>query len=549
MPIAFACPGCRKTIKAKESLAGRKLPCPGCGHALTVPTIASDAAPSPAPASSAPTPNSSVSPRPAVKAAPPAQGNAPAARTIAENSTAKPRAAATFAAAVKPARPADPPGLDLPPLPGEILATVAPQSAPPAKVFNDVQSWDDLEEEEFKLQPFDKPAAAPPLLNPYTTITAGMTSAGLSSAAAKPKTLQPAAPATGPLKPSLAFRAAASNPVWQRRMLLVFILALIPLAFNILLPDPIEFEQHFEETIAEMDIEQISQLHDLKERSDDGEDIEDKQLFALMPDQRLRGAFLAYDSKAHWFMAAGASLLFMGLLVAMSMDGSTRAWQLIAISAFTATGGIVLLLGFQYLAVWSAGAGFGGRGIFALLFFFVKLIGYSYHAAMDPTNGFIPSMLGFTFGVGLCEEFCKAMPLLAYFKNEANVTWRGAMLWGLASGIGFGIAEGIMYSGDYYNGRAFAGMYFVRFFSCVALHAIWTATVAITLYRRQDEWQHADEWYEHGIVVLKVIFIPMVLHGLYDTLLKQEYATYALLTAAASFGYLGWLNYYCERHE
>ena len=32
----------------------------------------------------------------------------------------------------------------------------------------------------------------------------------------------------------------------------------------------------------------------------------------------------------------------------------------------------------------------------------------------------------------------------------------------------------------------------------------------------------------------------MVLHGLYDTLLKKDMAFLALLTAAASFGYLAW---------
>jgi hypothetical protein len=32
----------------------------------------------------------------------------------------------------------------------------------------------------------------------------------------------------------------------------------------------------------------------------------------------------------------------------------------------------------------------------------------------------------------------------------------------------------------------------------------------------------------------------MVLHGLYDTLLKKEMELLALLTAAASFGYLAW---------
>ena len=539
MPISFTCPGCKKSIKAKESLAGRTLPCPGCGHALTVPA---------APMESTPTGLS----EPAAKKPAPVQAAAP---TTAASEVKKPRVAPTVtfptvAPLVAPAKP-EPPLLEpqrqepqrrepqrhepqaLP------LADLADESKPQG--LANVLPWDDDEEDAFKLQPLPAaPPAAMPLNNPFVNPNAVVN---------KPKTLPPAAVA--PLKPSLAFRAAASHPFWQRLMLLTFVLCLIPLAFHVLLPgESIDEEARITETIAQLEPEQQEQviLFLVNANGDDKASLE-KQFFSMLPEQRYKDAFLAYDSKAHWGMAFVMSVLFMGLLCAMAMDGSTRPWQLLAISAFTATGGIVLLLLFQYLAAWSAGAGFHVRGIIGLLFLIVKLIGYSYSAAMDPSNGFVASMLGFTFGVGLCEEFCKAMPLLAYFRNEARVTWRGAMLWGLASGIGFGIAEGVMYSGDYYNGRAYAGIYFVRFFSCVALHAIWTAAVAITLYRRQAEWQSADELYEHAFIVLKVIAVPMVLHGLYDTLLKQNYAGYALLTAVASFGYLGWLNYHCEKHE
>ena len=56
------------------------------------------------------------------------------------------------------------------------------------------------------------------------------------------------------------------------------------------------------------------------------------------------------------------------------------------------------------------------------------------------------SFLGFTAGVGFCEEVCKAIPLLVYYREPNKQTWRGAFLWGLASGVGFGVAEGIMTS-------------------------------------------------------------------------------------------------------
>ena len=38
--LDVACPGCRRVLKIKEELAGRKGKCPHCGHALTVPAPA-----------------------------------------------------------------------------------------------------------------------------------------------------------------------------------------------------------------------------------------------------------------------------------------------------------------------------------------------------------------------------------------------------------------------------------------------------------------------------------------------------------------------------
>jgi RsiW-degrading membrane proteinase PrsW (M82 family) len=169
------------------------------------------------------------------------------------------------------------------------------------------------------------------------------------------------------------------------------------------------------------------------------------------------------------------------------------------------------------------------------------LIGLSYSMALDPEMGFSPSFIGFTLGVGLCEELTKAIPLLIYYKIGNTQSWRGAFLWGLASGAGFGVAEGIMYSADFYNGLAGPGIYIVRFVSCVALHAIWTGSVGISINQRQyllrDEQEH---WILYVLAVLWMIAIPMVLHGLYDTLLKKELEFLALVVAAASFGYLAW---------
>ena len=99
--------------------------------------------------------------------------------------------------------------------------------------------------------------------------------------------------------------------------------------------------------------------------------------------------------------------------------------------------------------MWHERQGPGRKG---LLFYVVKFIGFSYRCAEDPSNGFLLSFIGFTMGVGLCEELVKAVPLLWHFKTYGTMSWRAACLWGFASGVGFGVAEGIMYSSRYYNG-------------------------------------------------------------------------------------------------
>ena len=107
-----------------------------------------------------------------------------------------------------------------------------------------------------------------------------------------------------------------------------------------------------------------------------------------------------------------------------------------------------------------------------------------------------------------------------------------------------------MYSADFYNGVMGSWIYLVRFASCVALHAIWAGSIGISINQRRDllEEEH-EEWYEYVLNVLRLIMIPMVLHGLYDTLLKKDMEFFALVTAAASFGYLAWQISHLRRSD
>lgn len=182
------------------------------------------------------------------------------------------------------------------------------------------------------------------------------------------------------------------------------------------------------------------------------------------------------------------------------------------------------------------------RGVLAPMFWLLWLLGRSYAMADDPNSGVVASFLGFTAGAGFCEEVCKAGPVLVMLASGTAFTWRMAFLWGLAGGAGFGVAEGIMYSSSYYNGIAGPGIYLVRFISCVALHAVWSGAVGISAQQRQELLQEEHEsWWMYLPGLLLIVAVSMILHGLYDTLLKKEYPLGALAVAVASFGYLAWV--------
>jgi RsiW-degrading membrane proteinase PrsW (M82 family) len=258
-------------------------------------------------------------------------------------------------------------------------------------------------------------------------------------------------------------------------------------------------------------------------------------------------AFLSRESKLHWVFAIISAGVFATALALFNDDRKLQTWMLLGIGLATGTAGIFLLLAFQFLAFFMPFR--FGRGLLGIILLIVALIGLSYRCALDPGIGFIPSFFGFVFGVGLCEELVKAIPIVIYLKNVEHTRWRVAMLVGLASGIGFGVSEGISYSGEMYNGYAGPSIYLVRFVSCVALHSIWAGSVGLLMHMDQETLFEDFDFVTAGTFVVKYLSIAMVLHGLYDVLLKQELPWAALLVALASFGWLAFLVHRSEGTE
>jgi RsiW-degrading membrane proteinase PrsW (M82 family) len=326
-------------------------------------------------------------------------------------------------------------------------------------------------------------------------------------------------------------------PLWRRHLHWLLILALIPLAVSLLTRSAEKtVEERLEETLDQYGEDEREQMLSRLERIESLDDI-----LSILPGQKLRGAFLARTSKGHWLMAAAAALIYLAFFMFLAADGVANPIHVLLVGLFTATIGVGFLLLVQQIAAATAGAMLIGRGVGTLIFLVLKLIAYSYTAANDPNNGFFLSFIGFTLGVGLCEELVKTFPLFWHRATTANPSWRSFLIWGLASGAGFGIAEGLIYSARYYNGLYGPGIYLVRFLSCVALHSIWSGSVAILLFLCDNLFEDIESWYEWIFPTLLVIAVPAVLHGLYDTCLKKDRNGVALLVALASFGYLAFL--------
>jgi RsiW-degrading membrane proteinase PrsW (M82 family) len=312
----------------------------------------------------------------------------------------------------------------------------------------------------------------------------------------------------------------------------LFLLALIPLVASVFQADD-NVKARIEQT--------QKQYPGVIEKVEKSPDATEDDLFRALPEHKLVGAHVPRFTYRHWMYALAAAVLFMGLMLVAFGTSVAQPLTLLKIGVFTGTIGILLLLAVQFIAEVTQHMGlYVGRSIIVIIFYILKFIGFSYRAALDPESGFLLSAFGFTFGVGLCEELCKALPLIWHFRRTATLTWRGACLWGFATGVGFGISEAVSYSSDFYNGISTGGIYIVRFISCVALHAIWSSAAGITIWRRQNDVQGDMSWYDWFVPIFKLLGVVMILHGLYDTLLKKDLEGWAIAVALASFAWLGW---------
>ena len=275
-----------------------------------------------------------------------------------------------------------------------------------------------------------------------------------------------------------------------------------------------------------------------------------REVVSETPEHRLDGALLPQETWAHWGFALLSAAFFLGTAIFVMPARGAKFSTVFLIGLFTGTVGIFLLLAVQFVAEMTQHyILYRGNIIIMIVFWLLKFIGFSYRCAMDPDIGFLGSFFGFTLGVGLCEELAKAMPVLWKAGKGQLLDWRTACLCGFLSGVGFGVSEAISYAADYYNGIHGGEIYLVRFISCVALHGVWSAAAGITIFRHQDKLESQQHWLGYLATAAALVSAPMVLHGLYDTLLKKEMNVAALVVAIASFAYLAYQVEFTHRKE
>lgn len=328
------------------------------------------------------------------------------------------------------------------------------------------------------------------------------------------------------------------NQVKKKRLLrgsfyLCFVLAFIPLFLTMIEPQQVSILKKLESGIEdELRGETRKKAKKILEEARQGRASLDDVL-NLFPNKKLKSAWLSRNSDLYIYLALVCAVGIVFTVCVFLPKGFTRIPLMLMIGSFTGIFGIGLLLIIQRLAM--AGWGLILGGPFAVIIF---MIGIAYRSLLNPDLPFFNCLLSFTFGVGLCEEIIKAFPIFLIFMGRSRLRWHECCAMGMASGIGFGIAEGIFFSGQMYNGLCEPLIYYVRFISCVMLHAIWCAASALFLHRYQ-KLTHGGMTMLMGFYRLVILIsIPMVLHGLYDTLLAKNMDGLALTVALVSFGWL-----------
>jgi RsiW-degrading membrane proteinase PrsW (M82 family) len=248
----------------------------------------------------------------------------------------------------------------------------------------------------------------------------------------------------------------------------------------------------------------------------------------------LRHDFItSVDQKFFW--GVGGVCLAFFVATASLIPGSIRhSIQFWSSAIFTAVLGVLFLFALQFIAprigYWWTPTTQAGQFIYGL----IQLMNASYGLVDYPSGDFATHLFGYTFGVGLAEEMVKLLPVFILMGSGGIKGPTSAAVVGLASGLGFGLSEGILYSyRQYVPSEAPLLLYLVRFITCTVGHGLLTASAAIIVQR----WGIGRNRFEMSDLykALFVAFPSMLLHAFYNTYSVHGHGLLAVSMQVATF--------------
>jgi RsiW-degrading membrane proteinase PrsW (M82 family) len=131
------------------------------------------------------------------------------------------------------------------------------------------------------------------------------------------------------------------------------------------------------------------------------------------------------------------------------------------------------------------------------------------------SSNFLSRALGMFFAVGINEEICKAAIIFWLVKRPGSILApQTVVFYGMISGLGFGIYEGVSYQQTINREQGVDAAYFLniaRLTSLPFLHAIWTGIAAYFI-----SFSALVPKKKYGLWILAIV-TPATLHAIYNT--------------------------------
>jgi len=129
---------------------------------------------------------------------------------------------------------------------------------------------------------------------------------------------------------------------------------------------------------------------------------------------------------------------------------------------------------------------------------------------------FLPRFIGMFFSAGLPEEFCKAAVIIWLVRRPGQINApQTIVLYGLFSGLGFGISEGVGYQLGINREMGVDGAYILnvlRLTSLPFLHASWCGIASYFI-----AFSAIFSTYRKGLWIIAII-VPAIIHALYNSM-------------------------------